>query len=174
MACCGILMPGCCDPSANQAPALPVTTAAVHLKFLQAQSPNHWADVLQANAWYPEVTVEQYPAEGGVVVSFFGAVTQQASAEAPALLQPFCQAWEDFVTGRGGGCLLLATEDMLGVACCFTCTLRHALLGCFLTAAMFVQHKKSRAGAGRILEPAGLPEVDMLCNDSICMCQIGA
>ena len=50
---------------------------------------------------YPQVKVEEYAAEGGMLVSCYGAATQEAPGRAPALLEPFCQAWESFVTSKG-------------------------------------------------------------------------
>ena len=52
-------------------------------------------------AVYPQVKVEEYAAEGGMLVACYGAATQEAPGRAPALLQPFCQAWESFVTSKG-------------------------------------------------------------------------
>ena len=82
---------------------------------------------VQAAAVYPEVRVEEYPAEGGTLVSCHGAVTQQEAGRAPALLQPFCQAWDAFILSKGKLRLLLLSV----MRCEETCTTVEAPKGEF-------------------------------------------
>ena len=56
---------------------------------------------LQASRTYPEVSVEEYPAEGGMLVTCHGGISQSKPGPAPARLQPFCEAWNSYVASRG-------------------------------------------------------------------------
>ncbi len=59
---------------------------------------------LQASRTYPEVSVEEYPAEGGMLVICHGGISQSKPRPAPARLQPFCEAWNSYVASRGEHC----------------------------------------------------------------------
>ena len=56
---------------------------------------------LQASRTYPEASVEEYPAEGGMLVICHGGISVSKPGPAPARLQPFCEAWNSYVASRG-------------------------------------------------------------------------
>ncbi|KAL0038853.1 hypothetical protein WJX79_010718 [Trebouxia sp. C0005] len=65
----------------------------------------------KASYTYPEVSVEEYPAEGGMLVTCHGGISQSKPGPAPARLQPFCEAWSSYVASKGsdGG----PTQDLV-------------------------------------------------------------
>ena len=56
---------------------------------------------MQAATGYPSVKVEEYPAEGGIVVACHGGLAQEDPAAAPARLQPFSEAWASYASSNG-------------------------------------------------------------------------
>ncbi|DBA96914.1 hypothetical protein WJX82_005465 [Trebouxia sp. C0006] len=87
---------------------LPTGCQAAHESAIMARRHVEYFDpavMLQvlnkASRTYPEVSVEEYPAEGGVLVTCHGGISQSKPGPAPARLQPFCEVWNSYVASRG-------------------------------------------------------------------------
>lgn len=61
---------------------------------------------------YPQVCVEEYPAEGGTLVACHGGITQSLLGPEPALLQPFCEVWKRYVACKGQHICHACCRDM--------------------------------------------------------------
>ncbi|DBB00331.1 TPA: Sperm-associated antigen 17 [Trebouxia sp. C0004] len=87
---------------------LPAGCQAAHESAIMARRHVEYFDpavmlqvLSQATCAYPAVSVEEYPAEGGMLVTCHGGISQSKPGPAPARLQPFCEAWSSYVASKG-------------------------------------------------------------------------